>query len=167
MIRYHRTRARVACARVTPIISRSFTSFTNRENPGSSGPAQGQIAAACRPSHPRNLLDDAHKYLRRAFLHSGEPRTDHRNPQLDHSSGGRFLARGPTPDRPLPLAPRLLGRLAAAGSEQMRLQSSHPQDARGLDAYFTPVEAVLALLDKEPSIPRPPDSGLSAVSKLR
>ena len=29
----------------------------------------------------------------------------------------------------------------------MRLQSSHPQDARGLDAYFTTVEAVLALLD--------------------
>jgi hypothetical protein len=36
----------------------------------------------------------------------------------------------------------------------MRLQSSHPQGARGLDAYFTPVDAVLALLDKEPSIPK-------------
>jgi hypothetical protein len=36
----------------------------------------------------------------------------------------------------------------------MRIQSSHPQGARGLDAYFTPVEAVLALLDKEPSIPK-------------
>jgi len=36
----------------------------------------------------------------------------------------------------------------------MRIQSSHPQDARALDAYFTPVEAVLALLDIEPSIPK-------------
>jgi hypothetical protein len=36
----------------------------------------------------------------------------------------------------------------------MRLQSSHPQDARGLDAYFTPVEAVHALLDIEPLIPK-------------
>jgi len=36
----------------------------------------------------------------------------------------------------------------------MRIQSSHPRDARGLDAYFTPVEAVLALLDIEPSIPQ-------------
>jgi hypothetical protein len=36
----------------------------------------------------------------------------------------------------------------------LRLQSSHPQDARGLDAYFTTVEAVLALLDLEPSIPK-------------
>jgi hypothetical protein len=36
----------------------------------------------------------------------------------------------------------------------MRIQSSHPQTARGLDAYFTPVEAVFALLDIEPSIPK-------------
>ena len=39
-------------------------------------------------------------------------------------------------------------------SDRMRIQSSHPQDARGLDPYFTPVEAVLALLDIEPSIPK-------------
>jgi hypothetical protein len=36
----------------------------------------------------------------------------------------------------------------------MRIQCSHPQDARGLDAYFTPVEAVLSLLNIEPSIPK-------------
>jgi hypothetical protein len=36
----------------------------------------------------------------------------------------------------------------------MRIQSSHLRGERGLDAYFTPVEAVLSLLEIEPTIPK-------------
>jgi hypothetical protein len=89
-------------ARVTPVISRNFTSFTNRENSGPSDQARAPMMAASHPNYPslcttrpRKVRRSAWKGLNRPSSMLGRPRADGRKPREPIAAGTLGWAIGP------------------------------------------------------------------------